>query len=163
MKALTSVLQFICILLVLSSSSTILAQNPEGDEEGLAISTIGTEWVLLQDIQGIQIYGKRTECNDIMNGMYKEFVLLRIVNTMEVNFRIEWDMQLWYDEKCRTCGLANNAEYHYMIEVAGGEAREGNCSLNSPRELTLFLRFLNYEHIAKLTKFNFANLKVNPK
>jgi hypothetical protein len=163
MKAFSSFSAVIILLFTLLCSVNAIATEPPADNEGTPVSQVTAEWILIKDMNGLQVFAKKTECNDFSNGLYREFVLLKFVNTTAMNLRAEWQMELWYNDECLTCGQLKSEEYHYTLDVAAGEAREGSCSLDSPREVSLFLRYLNYPHIAKLTKFNFANLAVNPR
>ena len=138
-----------------------------GIQEGMAnpgnhlpITSLTTEWQLDREVDGIQIYAKRVECHDHMNGIFKEFVMLKFVNTTSQNLRLNWEMELWYDGKCLTCGLASQ-EYHYSLDLEAGSSLEGSCDKQSPREVKLHLRLLNYAHVPKLTQYNLANLQVS--
>jgi len=145
------------MLLTLSLSVSGMARSLSVD-----VNQLTTEWTLSQDVDGVLIYFKRAECNDQVNGIFKENVLVKIVNTTDRNLKLAWDMEFWYGEECRTCDPANDKEYHYVLDLKAGEAVEGSCSRETPRELKYYIRFLNYDHIAKLTRFELGNLGVMP-
>ncbi|MBE0640562.1 MAG: hypothetical protein IH599_00920 [Bacteroidales bacterium] len=134
-----------------------------GNSLGIAVNDLTTEWTLAKEVNGVMIYFKRAECNDHVNGIFKEQVLVRMVNTTGRDLRMEWDMEFWYGEDCRTCDPANDREYHYVLDIKGGEMLEGLCGPETPRELKYYIRFLNYPHIAQLSRFELANLNVNLK
>lgn len=134
-----------------------------GNTLGVAVNDLSTEWTLAKDVNGVMIYFKRVECNDHTNGIFKEHVMVRMVNTTDRDLRMEWDMEFWFGEECRTCDPANAREYHYTLDLKGGEMLEGECGTETPRELKYYIRFLNYPHIAQLSRFELANLSVNPK
>jgi hypothetical protein len=159
--------RFITFLVVTLSCSLLtppaFAGTPPAGEDGFAITQVGSEWSLLDEVNGVQIFARRSECIDVMNGLYREFVLLKFVNTTQMPLKAGWYMELWYDELCRTCDIPNKEEYQYELDIPAGEAVEGSCDAVAQRELVLFLRFLNYPHVARLTKFNFGGMSINPR
>ena len=128
----------------------------------IPVNELTTEWQLGQEIDGVMIYFKRVECHDVNNGIFKENILVKMVNTTERALRLEWDMEFWYDGECRTCDPAVDTEYHYVVNLKAGDVVEGTCAVDSSRELKYYIRFLNYPHVAKLSDYQLANLRVSP-
>jgi hypothetical protein len=102
------------------------------------------------------------ECNDEANGIFQEMILVQFVNTTQKDFRLSWDMLLWYDGKCTTCE-STDGEYHYVVALEAGGIKEGVCTAGSPGELRFFVRFLNYDHIPVLTRYAMDNFTVSPR
>lgn len=118
-----------------------------------------TEWKIYTEKTGIQIYYRTIDCNDATNDIHQQFIILKFVNTSNTDLIVDWEMLLWYNDECRTCN--SGSEYLYTVTIPAGESSEGDCF--APRELKLFSSFLNYDHIPKLSKFEFAGLNVTPK
>ena len=117
------------------------------------------EWKLYSELNGVQIYYKNVECNDVHNGIYSEYVYLQIVNTADVAMSVSWDEEIWRDNKCLSCGK-NPAEFHKEITIDSGDIVEPDCK--TKRDLKIFVKFLNNINSSKLTKFELNNLTINP-
>ena len=84
------------------------------------------EWQLYTELNGVQIYYKNVECNDVHNGIYAEYVYLQIVNTTNVAMNVSWDEEIWRDNKCLSCGK-NTAEFHKELILDPGDVIEPSC------------------------------------
>lgn len=120
---------------------------------------ITTNYTLQDEQLGVQIYVKKQQCNDQMNGIFQEIGILKFVNTTDIIFKVSFDLNLWYNDSCYTC---DNDEYSYDIYLYKGELLEGCCFDENCKVLTFFIRFLNYEDKPVLTKYEVTNLKIEP-
>ena len=142
---------FILLLILVSLSVTGLqAQETNADK---------VEWQLYSELNGVQIYYKNVECNDVHNGIYAEYVYLQLVNTTSVAMSVSWDEEIWRDNKCFSCGK-NPAEFHKEITIEPGDIIEPGCK--TKRDLKIFVKFLNNISSSVLTKFELNNLTINP-
>jgi len=148
------------IMMILAFSFQAAGLQASGN---IPVGELTTEWQLDREVNGLQIYLKRSECRDQVNGIFIEAVLVRFVNTTSTNLKAAWDMEFWYDGQCRTCDPSADAEYRYTVDIPAGAVVEGNCAKDCPRELKYHIRFLNYDHIAKLTQYEMRGLTVSPK
>ena len=64
--------------------------------------------------------------------------------------------------KCTTCGKNLYGEHHREFELKDGDSIEGSLKKDSNWNLKIFSKFLNYKDIPQLTKFELANLIVEP-
>ncbi len=117
------------------------------------------EWQLYTELNGVQIFYKNVECNDVHNGIYSEYVYFQIVNTADVAMSVSWDEEIWRDNKCFSCGK-NPAEFHKEIILDPGDIVEPSCK--TKRDLKIFSKFLNNISASELTKFELSNLTINP-
>lgn len=131
--------------------------------EHIPVDELTADWQLDQTVDGVQVYLKKVECKDEKNGIFKEIIMVKLVNTTQQDIKLEWDMEFWYDGECHTCDPAVDGEYKYVVDLAPGEALEGNCTPESLIQLRWYVRFLNYDHIPKLSAYEMANLKVSVK
>ncbi len=117
------------------------------------------EWQLYSELNGIQIYYKKVECNDVHNGIFSEYVYFQIVNTTNVAMNVSWDEEIWRDNKCMSCGK-NPAEFHKEFVIDAGDIIEPTCK--TKRQLKMFSKFLNNISPSELTQFKLNNLTINP-
>jgi hypothetical protein len=127
----------------------------------LNYSDIEKEWKLFESDNGIQLYIKKADRNDVKNGIFQELVLFKFVNTTNTKLEINWRTENWYDGKCWNCNKTTNEEAKKLV-LDAGESVEGVTERDSNRDLQLFSKFLNYEDKPELTKFRFVNLEVKP-
>ena len=116
-------------------------------------------WQLYSELNGVQIFYKNVECNDVHNGIYSEYVYIQLVNTTDVAMSVSWDEEIWRDNKCLSCGK-NSAEFHKEITIKPGDIIEPSCKTR--RDLKIFSKFLNNISASELTKFKLNNLTINP-
>lgn len=124
---------------------------------GFTPGTNNSEWQLYKEIDGIKIYNKTINCDYTDESVKKEMVFIKLVNTTSAKVSLEWDMELWYNNVCRTCNLSSN-DYHYSVTLSANETKEGSC--RSEKELKIFSKFIVEKELNGLTKFNFANIKI---
>ncbi len=132
------------------SSWSLQAQETNADK---------VKWQLYSELNGVQIFYKNVECNDVHNGIYSEYVYFQIVNTTDIPMEVSWDEEIWRDNKCMSCGK-NPAEFHKELTLDSGDIIEPTCK--TKRELKIFSKFLNNISASELTKFKLNNLTINP-
>lgn len=143
---------------LLSISSALSAQN----SSDVNYSDIENEWKLYQEKNGVQVYYKKAERNDEANGIFKEVILLKLVNTTNTKFEIQWKAENWYDGKCWNCDKDTKEQISSLV-LDAGESQEGIAERDTEYpQLRIFSRFLNYDDKPELTKFRFVNFEVNP-
>jgi len=120
------------------------------------------DWKQYKELNGVLIYYKYLEYNSEKDGLHQEFLLLKIVNTTSTKLKIQWDIELWYDDKCTTCGKNFYDENHKEFVMDEGENFEGSLKEDSNWNLKIFSKFLNYENMPQLTKFELTNLIIEP-
>ncbi|MCD6366508.1 MAG: hypothetical protein J7L46_03100, partial [Bacteroidales bacterium] len=149
---LSNMIRSFILLLVFVSLSVkgLQAQETNADK---------VEWQIYSELNGVQIYYKNVECNDVHNGIFAEYVYLQIVNTTSIAMNVSWDEEIWRDNKCLSCGK-NPAEFHKEIILDPGDILEPDCK--TKRSLKIFSKFLNNISSSKLTKFKLNNLTINP-
>lgn len=149
-------LVFVLITLITSS----LSAQEQTDFPAIQRST---DWVLYQEQNGVQQYYKFEECNIPAEGFYREYILVKLVNTTSQPKIVEWDVVKWYASTCNNCDLSN-PEQHRNVELGANEALEGNCSLETDKTLKMFSKFLNYNMKEwELTHFELRNYTVRNK
>lgn len=147
---------FIITFLFVSISSLSYAQTSERP----------SDWQIYTEVNGVIFYYKYAECNDFNQGIHREYVILKLVNTTSTSLMCEWDNELWYAEKCTSCpdkDEARNPELHRKITLSAGGSKEGSCSITESKELKIFSKHLNYNAPnAELSGFDLININVYP-
>ena len=133
-------------------STNALAQGKETAKE---LST--SEWKSLITHDNVSVDYRFTNC-DLERGMDAQLVLLRINNKNNDDVTVEWDLELFYNDVCKTCGYD---EYHRTYTLKANSSIEGQCTVYDTDQLTLHVKYL-VEAYAKevLTNFKLANVKV---
>lgn len=147
------ILSLACLVLSLYTSAqiptTLVATNDINS----------TNWVTYVDNQEVTVEYKRTDC-DLNSGLDKQYFLLRISNKTQNEISVNWEMDLFYNDDCKTCGIG---EYEWQIDLAPHQSVEGECANGSENKLRMFSKFIdaNYTNSSELTGFKFSNLMVN--
>ena len=118
--------------------------------------TTSNEWTLYKQAQGVQIYFKTVDCDDVTNGLYQRYVLLKVVNTTNFDVNVKWKNDLWYDNNCTTCE-DQSVENKVNLLVKAKSELVGNCT---DLQLKIFSEFKNHADVPKLTKFELSNLEI---
>ncbi|MBC8147362.1 MAG: hypothetical protein H8E98_05200 [Bacteroidetes bacterium] len=142
----------ILLIAFVFACSTLKSQNNEKTED----------WQQYKELNGVLIYYKYQEYHSEIEGLHQEFLLLKIVNTTNTKHKVMWDIELWYDDKCTTCDKNFYDENHREFILDEGDSFEGSFKKDSNWNLKIFSKFLNYENIPELTKFELTNLIVEP-
>jgi len=119
-------------------------------------------WTLYMEKDGIQVYSMYEDCNDKVNGIHQENVVLKFVNTTGKNLSVDWDLILWYSDKSINNDNSDK-EYHFSIHLNAGETKAGSCkNRNKSKEMVIFSKFLNMENKSVLNEFELRNFDVKP-
>ena len=106
---------------------------------------------------GVNIYQKEADCI-FNNAPDQKIYILKVENTNSTDVTVEWDLKVWYNDKCNNCDQDYN-EHHHVIQVAANSSVEGKCELPK-NSLEIFKDFLSYKAPTKLTKYELKNLQV---
>lgn len=116
------------------------------------------KWNLYKQEKGVQIFYKQVDCDDVANGLFQKYVIFKLVNTTDIDIKISWKYQLWYNDKCSTCDSEDENKL-VNLEVKAHSEIEGDC-IN--KQLSVFSEFKNHPDVDKLTRFEFNNLNIKP-
>lgn len=150
-------LTIIVIVGFLSTSSAQLSElkSPSGEKLKLTNS-----WSPLLQLPNLGIEYKLADCNDQTNGINNEYVALQFINPSKIKIIIEWDMVLWYNNKCINCN-ADIQEMHRTLTLDPGATLLGDCTNRRNQSLNIFSRSKNAPNAKnKLTFFEVKNLKI---
>jgi hypothetical protein len=116
-------------------------------------------WTTYVDNQDFSIEYKRTDC-DVNSGYNQQYFFVRITNKTQNEINLNWEMDLFYNDNCRTCGIG---EYQWQYKLDPLQSVEGECTVGAENELRLFSKFVdpNYTNTSELTGFQFSNLSLD--
>jgi hypothetical protein len=147
------ILSLTCLILNLSAFSQISTNH-------VSISEINHfNWTTYSDNQDFTIEYKRTDC-DLNSGLDQQYFFVRITNKTQNEINLNWEMDLFYNSACKTCGVD---EYKWHYNLAPLESVEGECTIGAENKLRLFSKFIdsNYTNTSELTGFQFSNLSLD--
>lgn len=147
------ILSIACLVLSLSAFAQISTNY-------VATSDItSTNWITYVDNQEVQVEYKRTDC-DLNSGLDQQHFFIRITNKTQAELVVNWEMDMFYNGDCKTCGIG---EYQWQIELGANASVEGECANGSEVKLRMFSKFIdaNYTNTSELTGFKFTNLTLN--
>lgn len=115
-------------------------------------------WITYAENQDVKVELKRTDCY-LNSGLDKQYFLIKITNKTQNDLSVNWEMELFYNGDCKTCGIG---EYLWKIDLGPQGVAEGICDNGSENKLRMFSKFIdaNYSNDAELTGFQFRNLTV---
>lgn len=131
-------------------TTTIVTCNNENQ-------TNPTDWVSYIDNEVFKIDYKFIDCDPDM-GFDFETVILKIQNKTSTIIDIDWFIDMYYNDVCRTCD--HPIEYSRTIQLAPNEIIEGTCDRNTNQQLKLFSKFIDaaYTNGSRLTGFQLNTL-----
>lgn len=115
-------------------------------------------WVTYAESQEVKVELKKTDCY-LNSGLDKQYFLVKITNKTQNDVSVKWNMELFYNGDCKTCGIG---EYEWQIDLGPQGIAEGSCANGSENKLRMFSKFIdaNYSSNDELTEFQFSNLTV---
>jgi len=116
-------------------------------------------WYLYLDNPDVKIELKRADCA-INTGLDQQYIFVRLTNRTQSNITLNWEMDMFYNDDCLTCGVG---EYEWNYTLEPSQVVEGECTLDADKRLRLFSKFIdpNYTNNSELTGFKFSNLTLD--
>ncbi|MEX1001591.1 MAG: hypothetical protein WDZ35_05710 [Crocinitomicaceae bacterium] len=116
-------------------------------------------WTTYLSNSDFKIEYKLTEC-DPAYGYDAEYVVIRITNLTSSKMALSWNMDIYYQGKCKTCNYPE--EYGYQLGVAPNQTLSGDCEMDANYRLKIFSKFTDpkAKNTSILSAFQLNNLKV---
>jgi len=99
-------------------------------------------WHELYKTSQVEINYKYSECSLPEAGTQEESAYLQFRNLTNKKMNFTWSPTLWYGDRCYNCDGVD-PEMTYTITLEAGEVKEGTCSMDCPRSLKIFGKYLN--------------------
>jgi hypothetical protein len=107
---------------------------------------------------GISITTSVQACEDVKNGISKEYILLSVSNENDYPVNLSFKKNLWVNGKCKSCNSTNQEDTVSITIEANGKA-QGSCDQSNG--LRIFSQMLNLEKVSKLTRYELVDIEVN--
>ena len=118
------------------------------------------EWTEFKSEKGVFVYYKYANCDPSI-GYDTESILLRIQNSTPKQILIDWNMEIYFNEKCTTCNNGDESNYRFVLNP--NQSIEGNCKIGGDGRLKVFTKFTDPQyklHQNSFSKFLFKDFKV---
>lgn len=151
------IMKYILCLTSLALCFFSYSQIPTNFVESADINN--SNWIVYTENQEVKIEFKRADCH-LNSGYDKQYFLVRITNKTQNDVSVNWEMDLFYNNDCKTCGIS---EYQWQIDLDPQGVAVGDCANGSENKLRMFSKFIdaNYTNTSVLTGFQFSNLTIN--
>lgn len=123
----------------------------------LSFSTDSKTWVLYKEINGVKIFCKLTDCD--FQGKNYTYYAFKYENSTNESKTLNYKLNIWLGEKCRSCNLPSPNEYELSIKLNSKQIIEGECS-NKDDKRFMLLKSVNDNKTRDLTKFELDNIQV---
>jgi len=107
---------------------------------------------------GISVSSGLQNCDDVKNGISKEYVLLDVHNENSFPVELSFKKNLWFDGKCNSCA-SNGSELIVSITLEANEEAQGTC--DNKDGLRIFSKMLNLDKVRKLTNYELVDITVD--
>lgn len=104
---------------------------------------------------GITIASALQSCNDVKNGIAKEYVILSIINENTYPIELTFKKNLWFDGK----PSAPSPKHIISVKIEANKKAEGSCT--EKNGLRIFSKMLNLNKVRKLTNYELVDITVN--
>ncbi len=121
------------------------------------------DWKLLDETSEVSLYSKYVDCNYPNEGVYAEYVLLKLVNKTTNPVQVKWNNDIYYNQiGCVNCNH-KKAEPANSIILPAGTQQEGSCDLAVPNVgLRVFSKWLQSDNDRHLIKLVISDLQTIP-
>jgi hypothetical protein len=126
----------------------------------VATSDLNTfNWTTYAENDQVKVEVKRSDCY-VNSGLDKQYFLIRVTNKTPNTVNVNWEMELFYNGDCKTCGIG---EYVWDVDLSPNATATGDCQVGSDNELRMFSKFIdaNYSSNDELTGFQLKNLTID--
>lgn len=124
----------------------------------LLLQTAPATWQPYKTTPQVDVFYRTEQCHDEVNGIHREYILLKFVNKTDENLVVLWNLESYSNNVCSTCG---SDEYKYSLKLDAHQTLEGECS-SEPHKLKVFVKHLDLPNHSTFTKFELGNLRTVP-
>jgi len=115
-------------------------------------------WQIYHETSNFRIEYNREDC-DPSSGLDQEVIHFRFTNLSSNDIVLDWQLDLYYDGECKTCGVG---EYLRNVTIPANQVIETDCENGPNAQYRLFSKFIDpaYSGGARLTAFQLNNLSL---
>jgi hypothetical protein len=117
-------------------------------------------WTQIFSDKSVSIKSKQADCT-LDNAFKQRWFLLQFSNSSSEKVKVEWNLELFDENKnCVTCS-DTYGEYQYSLVLAPGETLEGKCDLACAPELRIVSKLLDVKASMSYPDFKLSAVKVS--
>jgi hypothetical protein len=139
--------------------------DSQGQEQKQAYTQVikltkASNWQPIYKTQALTIDYIVNTCENKDLNVNSERVHLRLNNPSNNAVKIEFDYQLYYDEKCYGCD-DNTGEFHKTVILPAKKNKEGSCNTTKETDLSFFSKWIGLpSNKEELSHFQISNIKI---
>jgi len=119
-------------------------------------------WTKFKEVDGVTVDYQYVECTNMNYGFDTKSILLKITNTTKEAKKVDWDLDLWYNNELVT-GENKDEEYHHTAVLRPETVIEGTCD-DFYSTYKIFVKFTDPQYKGtnpkELTDFSLTNIQV---
>ncbi|MCF8257381.1 MAG: hypothetical protein K9J06_07510 [Flavobacteriales bacterium] len=124
-----------------------------------AVGTAQTQdWKTESEQDGVTVLSRTADCSDPANGIFNDYLLLKVVNANDHQVSISFYRSAWFDGRCNGCQEPTE-EHRTVLTLGPTSMAEGTCA-SGDKQLKVFSKKRDIPGIARLTRFEVGNLSV---
>ncbi|MDA9120853.1 hypothetical protein N9J52_02335 [Flavobacteriales bacterium] len=104
---------------------------------------------------GISISSALQNCDDVKNGISKEYVLLSVLNENTYPVELSFKKDLWFDGK----RSSTSPKHVVSIKIEANGKANGSC--HEKNNLRIFSKMRNLDNVRKLTNYELVDITVD--
>lgn len=145
------------LLLFIIQGKTAIAQSSELLNEFNA-HAYHSDWKIYKQTEQLNIYYKYSDCSDIQNGIYPEFLLFKVENLTQDKLYTYWNWEFAYDG--RIMSREGSDENLVQLTLEPKLSLEASCDFNEYSILKIYIQDKQDSQSSKLTAFSILDLNI---
>lgn len=131
----------------------------------IAISFIATSftkptdsgnWEKFKTFKGVDFYQKSLVVSG--ENFKHEYIVFKYVNTSSKQINLNWKLNIYYGDNCRSCNLQSPNEYEINLKLASNQTIVSSEKSEGFKH-KIFVKDLNKQNQTQLSKFELSNLR----
>lgn len=100
-----------------------------------------SDWKVVYEDSKVSISSRYVDCNLPSEGLFAEYILLKMTNRTKDQIRVSWYGDRYYPEGCVNCDHDSRDRLR-MVDLKPNESKEGNCQPGPNIGLKVFVKWL---------------------
>jgi hypothetical protein len=150
------ILELAVLLFLLQGLQTIGQETPVFEK--FSNHSYHSDWVTHHETDQIRILVKYSDCSDLQNGIYPEYLLFKVENLTNKEVYAYWTWSFAYNGK--TTSVEGSDENLVQVRLQPGLSSEGSCVYDEFHKLKIYVQDKNDPSMSQLTSFSINDLNV---
>ncbi|TXC81687.1 hypothetical protein [Luteibaculum oceani] len=119
-----------------------------------------SDWMTVSSTKDFKISYTYADCRIPSEGLFAEYILLRLENLSKETVEVTWYNDTYYDGECTNCDHESRDRLRRLV-LAPGEVREGRCKVGLNEGLRIHRKWLDLQGYPVLDKAVMTEVSVN--